>query len=102
MRGEGSQEHETIIIESFVNPASLATPEWLVRRLDDPAAKVIDTRYTVEMNNRRTILGYRINDNHQLVDPIPTRRTKTKRSPKNDRNDKCDAHRSSRCRSPRP
>jgi hypothetical protein len=102
MKGESSQEHGTIPTESFVNPASLATQEWLVRRLDDPAIKVIDTRYTVEMNDRRTILGYRINDNHRLVDLIPTRRTKTKRSPENDRNDKCDAHRSSRCRSPRP
>ena len=36
----------------FVNPRAVAAPQWLVEHLGDPAVVVVDTRYTVEIDDR--------------------------------------------------
>jgi len=38
--------------EAFVNAGALATASWLAERLDDPAVKIIDARYIVEMDDQ--------------------------------------------------
>jgi thiosulfate/3-mercaptopyruvate sulfurtransferase len=34
----------------FANPDAVATPEWLMQRLDDPSIRIVDTRYIIEVD----------------------------------------------------
>jgi len=46
--------------QGFANPDALVSPEELAARLDDPELRVVDTRFTVEMDDRgrfRTVPG---------------------------------------------
>lgn len=43
---------QTAAPERFVNEKSIVSADWLTDRLDDPGVKIVDTRYTVEIDDR--------------------------------------------------
>jgi thiosulfate/3-mercaptopyruvate sulfurtransferase len=38
--------------DTFANPGALATAGWLEERLDDPAVRIVDARYMIEMDDQ--------------------------------------------------
>jgi thiosulfate/3-mercaptopyruvate sulfurtransferase len=55
--GRGGYRGAVDADDVFVNSASLATAPWLANHLDDPRVVIVDTRYTVELDENGRFLS---------------------------------------------